>query len=343
MDITTPGSETMNSTSTPASARRAAVQRSTKTKRGLLFYLPFCGLLAAAMIVGVAVGALVVRQRHRAQAVVVSVNGAIITQENLFNRLQADAGNAEMRQIINEELLEQYARQEHLLPNEAQVEAAWQQFQHRSGPAAIAAARDPGEIKRKLRIQLIQSSLLSQNVTVTSEEAKAFYKAQTDKRNPNAQFYTPETATIAVILTPTEAEARAALHELSTGVAFATAANKYSKDTSCQNGGVLPPIQRGRASKQIPGLEAAIFGMKIGEQIGPQKFANVWWIIRCLDKTAEVTQPFDSVQEECRRGATLVKGFPKNKTSSEKGFAEFKQKANVQAFWPNYRGAAQLR
>jgi parvulin-like peptidyl-prolyl isomerase len=343
MDVTTPSAEARNSTGASSPVRRAAVRRTTKTKRNLLSYLPFCGLLAAALIVGSALSAFVVRQRYHAQAVVVSVNGTLINKDYLFSRLQTVSGNAVMHQIINEEILLQYAHQQHLDPTEAQVNAEWQQVKTRAGAAQAIAASSPEEMKRVIRLQLIQTNLLSRHVTVTPEEVQAFYRAQTDKRNPNAQFYTPETATIAVIQTPTEAAARAALHDLTAGVAFDIVARKYSKDPSRQNGGLLPPIRRGQVRKEHPDLAAAIFDMKIGQQIGPIKLANVWWIIRCLDKTAEVTQPFDSVQEQCRRGASLVKGVPINKTSSMQDFTGFKQKANVQAFWPNYAEAVRTR
>jgi parvulin-like peptidyl-prolyl isomerase len=95
--------------------------------------------------------------------------------------------------------------------------------------------------------------VLTKGITATDAEVKAFYKKNSDPSNKQAVFYTPETIQMAVIVTPTEAEARAALRDLDSGIPFTTVAQNRSKDPSKVSGGMLNPVPRGRTkSSEIP-------------------------------------------------------------------------------------------
>lgn len=88
--------------------------------------------------------------------------------------------------------------------------------------------------------------------------------------------------------------------------------------------------------RRVPGLEAAVFNVDKGSQIGPKQFGGVWWIIRCVNKQPAITQPLEDVEDDCRTGVMLAKGLPVNSTKVNADFEAFEKSANIQAFWPQY-------
>ncbi len=287
-------------------------------------------------------GVFFTRQHYKAVETVASVNGTEITKGEFYRRLEMAAGVEVLRGMAGEQLTLEYARKKGVMPTEAEVQARFDQESAKPDfDQALAQRRQtPEDFKQALRVSMAQAKALGKGIAVSDAEARKFYEANISRANPLARYYTPEQVEIAVVVTQTEARSNKALADLRQDLPFSTVAKNYSQDASKDNGGVLPPVLRGRtASRKIPGLEQALFGMKIGEQIGPRKFAGVWWIIRCLDKKPEVTQPFEKVREECRTGAMLMKGIPANAKSVETDFQKFQREANIQAFWPQYHDA----
>jgi parvulin-like peptidyl-prolyl isomerase len=300
-------------------------------------------LIVLVFLLGGVAGALVMRTRYRMmdREVVVSVNGVNITRADFFRRLEKAAGAGVIRQMVLEELQLQYARQKNLIPTDAQINARLEEMRKQPGFESNMARNGItlNEVKRALRVNMAQTAVLSQGVQVSDADVRRFYEQNIDRRNTLAQYYTPESIRIAVIITKTEAIARKALADMDKGIAWPETVKRYSTDSSKDNSGVMPPILRGRtkASKTVPGLEQAIFSLKIGQMIGPRQFAKAWWIIRCLDKKPEKIVPFEQVKEQCRTGAMLMKGLPANAGKVQQDFVEFQKKAKIQAFWTRYR------
>jgi parvulin-like peptidyl-prolyl isomerase len=181
-------------------------------------------------------------------------------------------------------------------------------------------------------------------VQVSEAEVQQFYRTQIARNNPNALYYTPATAQIRIILTTNEAEGHKAVQSLESGVPFEQVAYQYSRDLSRSHGGLMPPVQRGRSrAAKVPGLEDAIFSLKIGEQFGPRRFGKVWWIVRCVDKFNERTAPFTEVADACHTGALLVRATKLNGPRVAAEFDDFKRHALIQAFDPNYASIANNR
>jgi parvulin-like peptidyl-prolyl isomerase len=295
------------------------------------------------LVAGLALGALIMRERYKrlAQEVIVSVNGANITKDQFYSRLEKAAGAQVIRAMVGEELVLQYARQNNMLPTEQQVEARLAEEKKKPNyKETLARTRlTESDLKRAFRISLAQAAVLNQGVTVTDPEIRRFYERNVDKKNPNARYYTPETIQIAVIVTRTEEEAKKARQQLRLK-SWAAVVKEFSVDMSKANNGLLPPTLRGRTrASKIAGLEDDLFRMKVGEQMGPRRFAGAWWIIRCVDRKPEKTLPFEQVKDECRTGAMLLKGIPANAKKVQEGFEEFQKKANIQAFWTQYKQA----
>ncbi len=293
----------------------------------------------ASLLVGVAIGVLVMHNRHASAKIVATVDGVTITSDDFYHRLEQEAGAQTLRKMVNEELTLHFAHRRGAEPTEAAVNARLQAL--RQSPAFERQLKERHQtvedVKRGLRVEMAKEALFGSGVTASEAEARAFYKQQTDPRNPHARFYTPPTTTVSIIVTKTEAECRKAEAALVPGADFAAVARTFSQDQSRENGGLLPPIAQGRSQcSKIPGMEQAIFALSPGQRLGPRLFANAWWIIRCEAKTPAVTQPYAAVQEPCRLGAQLQKGVPANAASLSQDFKAFQRQAPIQLFWDRY-------
>src|SRR5207248_13100 len=111
------------------------------------------------------------------------------------------------------------------------------------------------DVRRQLAAQLARAELLTHGITVTSAEMRRFYDINIDPKNGNARYFEPETAHIAVIVTPTEQASRRARVDLAQGSRFQTVVRLYSVDPSKASDGVLPWIKHVRIrSSPMSGL-----------------------------------------------------------------------------------------
>lgn len=300
------------------------------------------GAAALSLVIGFGGGVAVMRHRHEGQKTVAAVNGVQINQEQLFIRLQSAAGQPVMHKMVEEELQLQFAAKKGLAPTDAQVEARYQATRKDSRflPALTASGLSLDDYKRSLRVKLALANVLTDKVSVSDAEVQDFYKAQSDPKNPQAQFYRPATMTFRVIATPTQDRAVSALRELNGSTPFQMAVTEYSVDPSRSIGGLLSPLQRGRSPlSQDPALEAKLYDMKVGQMQGPVLFNKQWWIFRCEDKSLGQTIPFSSIKDEAVLGAKIIKGTKLNGASVEREFQQFESTSSLQAFWVQYQHA----
>jgi hypothetical protein len=293
------------------------------------------GLLALGGVLGFVVG----QSRGQAQAVL-TLNDAPLTTTQFHRRMASAVGVATLQQLTKEELQIQFARKNNVLPTEAEVNAKYEEFRKQPDfdKKMAAALKTPEDIKREILVQMAGDAIINQGQSVTDAEVQAFYQRNIDKKNPNAHYYRPDTVVIAAIITDTQQNIQAALNELAKGVSFAEVAAKFSKDVSKQNGGVLPPIQRGRVDpKKLPGLENKLFTMKPGDQFQPMKVGGIWWLIRCVERLPETTVPFEQVKAECRRDALLEKGVKANAQAKMAEFDKFQNEAKINVITPEYK------
>ena len=279
------------------------------------------------------------RQRFQT-GIVITINGESIRRDTLQNRIEQYGGKPVVQQIVDETLRRQYAEAKKAYPTDAEVEARIKEDQKQ--PEFAKSIADAGltldQYRKVVRDEMAQVNIMAKGVTITDAEVQRYYKIHTDKRNPRARFYTPETVQVAVIGTRSKQAAEAALAELQQGTPWEEVARKHSLDTSAFQGGVLPPFGRGRTlCAQIPGMEAAIFGMEPGQRIGPVKFGEGWWLIQCREKFPEKTLPFEAVKHRARLWALLEKGVPVNGRRVASEYAAFQKKAKVQVFDPFFR------
>ena len=304
--------------------------------------IPLWLVVAASLLLGVCLGALFMRHRANTQKVVAAVNGTIITQNDLFSRLQTAAGPAVVRKIVEEELQLQFAKKMGFSPTAAQIDAQVALDSKQPGFEQTLAVNlvSEREYRRLVQIRLAQEQVITQGIKISDAEARRYYSTQVDSHNPRSQFFRPDTVTLQVIATPSQTEVRNALKSLAEGTPFDIAAGTYSQDSSKVNGGLLDPMQRGHSPlSQSPRLEATIFSLHVGQQMAPLMYKGQWWIFRCRDKSPGGLIPYAQVVAQCQRGARLQKGLTTNGPKLQTQFAAFQRAATLQAFWPQYTQA----
>ena len=161
--------------------------------------------------------------------------------------------------------------------------------------------------KRKARYILVDTSQVAGSIPVIQADLQAYYNQHQD------EFRIPETVTVRHILikTPTpgpdgkvdpkavdaaKAKADDIDKQLKAGANFADLAKKYSDDPgSAQQGGLLPPITRGRT---VPEFEQAAFNTPKGQMTGVVRTSYGFHIILVEDKQNARVKPLDEVKAQ---------------------------------------------
>jgi len=161
--------------------------------------------------------------------------------------------------------------------------------------------------KRKARYILVDTAKLANSIPVTQADLQAFYNQHQD------EFRIPETVTVRHILikTPTpgadgkvdpkgveaaKAKAEDVQKQLKAGASFEELAKRYSNDPgSAPNGGLLPPITKGRT---VPEFEQAAFTTPKGQTTDIIRTSYGFHIIRVEDKQTARVKPLDEVKAQ---------------------------------------------
>jgi peptidyl-prolyl cis-trans isomerase D len=161
--------------------------------------------------------------------------------------------------------------------------------------------------KRKARYILIDTAKLADKVSVSQAQLQQYYSQHQD------EYRIPETVTVRHILikTPTpdadgkvdqkgvdaaRAKADDIEKQLKGGANFADLAKKYSEDPgSAQNGGLLPPMTRGRT---VPEFEQAAFSTPAGQTTGVIRTSYGFHILHVEGKQQARLKPLDEVKSQ---------------------------------------------
>jgi parvulin-like peptidyl-prolyl isomerase len=269
----------------------------------------------------------------RENASVLTVNGTTISRHDFDHRCELAAGPAVAQQMVKEELQLQFARRQEVFPSDADVEAKYAALEKQPDfkKSLVSSGKTVDDVRKGIRLDLIQAALISKGVSVTEADAQAFYKSNTDPKNPNARYYQPNAVQVAVVVSDKPEDVQSALHALATGASFASVAARYSKDASRNNNGVLPVIRRGQLDpKKFPGLEDKLFALQTGQQLDNVAVAGAHWIVRCVGRSQEASIPYEKVKAECLEGAKLVKGVQVNGKTLQADSDLFQTSAGIQ-------------
>ena len=141
------------------------------------------------------------------------------------------------------------------------------------------------------RTQLIEQKITEKLTKglgdVTQSDVTEYYN-----KNKAKQFTQPATRDLLVILTKTEAQAKAAKAALEDGLPFRDAVKKYSTDpTTKANGGELLNVTEGQGDKAF---DKAVFDAEKGKVYGPVKTSEGYYVFQVTRITPAKTQPLDN-------------------------------------------------
>ena len=184
-------------------------------------------------------------------------------------------------------------------PTDAELKAFYEQYKQQYA----------NSIPEKIKAQyiVINTAKLKGKVPVTQAELQQYYNQHQD------EYRIPETVTVRHILikTPTPGpdgkvdqagvdaarkKAEDIAKQLKAGASFDELAKRYSEDPgSAQNGGLLPPLTRGRT---VPEFEQAAFNTPVGQTTDIIRTSYGFHIIHVEAKQQARLKPLDEVKPE---------------------------------------------
>lgn len=166
-----------------------------------------------------------------------------------------------------------------------------------------AAARSAGldkdaEIQRRIRRaadQELQQAFLTRevNAAVTDAALRARYDQESGRRQGEEEVHARH------ILVPTEAEAKAALAEVTGGADFAEVAKRLSKDPGGRDGGDLGFFKR---ADMVPEFAEAAFALRNG-QVSPAPVRSPfgWHVIKVEERRSAPVASFEESRQQLRQ------------------------------------------
>ncbi len=162
------------------------------------------------------------------------------------------------------------AQREHVPATDAQVQKAFNAALKAESPAQFQAfLSETGftteDVMYRYRIQVAFSNLLAKRDTTVTQAQIASYYAKN-----KSQLGTPETRSLRIVLTNSQAQANAAKSALSSGKSWDAVAKQYSIDANTKNkGGVLTNQSQGSLGDTT--LDTAVFSAPANQLEGPVK------------------------------------------------------------------------
>lgn len=231
--------------------------------------------------------------------VALSVNGDIITKDELINEMIRQTGTGVMDGLIVDRLVKQEAEVKGVILDDQDVEAEISRIvQDAGGREAFAQALrmwglDETTFRRNTRTRLLIERILGPEAKITDQEMRDYFEKNKDAFAKPAQVHARH------ILVDSEEKAKRIKAQLDAGADFAELAKEESIDKkSAQKGGDLGFFPRGRMVKEF---EDAAFSLEVGKISEPVKTSFGYHIIRVEEKKEEVPAEYDQVKDEVRR------------------------------------------
>ena len=175
---------------------------------------------------------------------VATVNGQPISRSTFDSRLEASPmGRTVLQQLVQETLIEQYAKNNNISVSNAEIDARETQikanFPSGSWDEMLKSrGLTEADVRSALREQLILDKALAKDVTITPAQIRDYFNKN------RASFDKAEQVTARHILVPNLALANTVEADLKAGQSFAALAKKYSTDPGQQG--------QGRRARHVP-------------------------------------------------------------------------------------------
>jgi len=229
---------------------------------------------------------------------IVSVNGTVIRQSEVMDRLWKRFGPATLDEMVDELILRQTVQTQGIKADEAEVTKRFNRVKEQFNNPALfenQLKRD-GSSEDKLRadiadqIRLRKLIVSTQKLSVTDEESRKAFQEQ------RAKLATPATVHLHQIFVKTEAEAKEVAAKLKDGADFAALARARSLAPTGKFGGDYGFVPRAMLPEEIGDI---VFAMKDGETrtvASPQGY----FVLKVSGTRPAKPAQYESVKEDLR-------------------------------------------
>jgi foldase protein PrsA len=230
---------------------------------------------------------------------VATVNGQKITKADFDKKLETSpTGRGVLNQMIQSDLIDQYAKENNIEPTDAQINAEEDKVKARYPNGQFEQiVKQQGltdaDVKGIFRQQLVLQQAVSKNVPpVTDAQIKDYFN-----RN-HALLDKPEQVRARHILVPDLKTAQTVEAKLKSGADFAALAKQYSTDPASKDkGGELGWFGHGQ---MVPTFDNAAFSLPIGKVSEPVKSPFGYHIIQVEEKRPAVKATLAGSSDQIR-------------------------------------------
>jgi len=230
---------------------------------------------------------------------IATVNGQKITKAEFDQKLESSpAGRGVLNQMIQADLIDQYAKDNHIDPSSQQIDDEVNKVKARYPNGQFEQiVKQQGltdaDVRNIFREQLVLQQAVAKNVPpVTDEQVKQYFD-----RN-HAMLDKPEQVRARHILVPDLKTAEMIEQKLKAGGDFAALAKQYSTDPATKNkGGELGWFGHGQ---MVAPFDKAAFSMKVGQISPPVKSPFGYHIIQVEGKRPAQKATFAGSKDQIR-------------------------------------------
>lgn len=272
--------------------------------------------------------------------VLVHVNGRIVTQSQLDNRTDTalreappgldaarreEVRKASLKELVDEALLEDRARELDIVASEAEVEEQVQRLKEQNNvktdeefvraleASNLTLAKLRDQLKRSTTVQRVVGREVNSKVDLSDDALRLVYEREKES------WAVPEKAHVAEVLINAgpgaEEKAREAAGLARGGAKFEDVVLRFSDGSTRSKGGDLGTVGKGELAAA---LDAVAFSLPAGGVSDPIETRSGWHVLKVVEKLPATYRPFSEV-----KGEILKK---EQETQFQKKLAEYLEK-----------------
>lgn len=227
--------------------------------------------------------------------VVATVGGDSVTREDWLYSLEQKYGEQELKQMINQKVIEKVAKKYDISVSDKEVNREYDLIRSVYNSFDEEYTEDEETVKAQIKTDLLLEELLTKDVEISEEEMKSFYEQ-------NEEMYSiPKMYNLKQIKVSDKAQAGQVVKELEDGSNFDVLAMERSTDVqSAHLGGEIGYIP---ADGELLSPEAVkeLDSLKEGEWSQPVKSGSDYVIYLLEDIMKERNYSYDDVKSQIRR------------------------------------------
>lgn len=259
-------------------------KKSGSINQNKLFSPPFLIAIIAILFVAVVVlGALLIRSQQQDSSVVATVNGEVLTRDDLYAVMYEMVGSDALEELITKRLLFQEAERLGITVSEEEVAAELQVVIDQDFQGSEEVFKNVLEYhgityenyRERVHFSILLRAVALSIIDYSADDTFKFYE---ENRH---LFMLPDEVEANHILVETEQEAQYIVTLLEDGADFAELARQYSLDLGNKDqGGYLGYFGRG---VMVEEFEDTVFSLQVGEISDPVQTDFGYHIIQLLD------------------------------------------------------------